>query len=520
MVRVLVAIALLAAGCGPRASRQADTTIAAAASSRIVEERPSVSAGPAPFEVPHRARWAYDAAAGAVAGLEPDRRLDRAAAALLDLYLRTGQWPTRARRDQAARQAGVAEPVPLALLVAGGRRGDLVHSLGQELATRCHRVGCNRVGLAPGATEAGEVVVALLMNSSLRLAPVQTQAQPGDPIRLRGSLPEAAERLEVLVATPQGEVETVVASTERAFDATFVVTEAGRYNFEVVGVIDGSPTVLALFSVAVGVDRRLPPPAAPPGQTVEPAAARELLRRLLNEARRGVGVGELASHPALCRAAQAHADAMATGAFFSHRDAEGRGPAERVALEGLASPLVLEDIAVAPTAEQAFATLIESPAHLRAILSPHTTHVGIGVSPQGDEGMSVAVVMAQVSPALGPEAAARRVVDAIDAARRARALPALGRDAGLEAAALATAALLERLAAAGAPLEAARQEAERSLIAHGTSAARAVLLTTPDLADAARVEASLDPSLSRAGVAARPAADVEAGYHVVVLLGR
>lgn len=507
-------------GCVAPTTQQGETSIAAASESDTALAGPQVYAGPAPLQVPEEIGWAYRASSASVPALVPDRRLATAAGQLLELLNRSGKAPNRYERNVAARRAGVAEPVPLLLVISGARRSDLERSLIEQLTSRCRRITCNRIGLAQGATESGQVIVALAMSSRIRLDPVQTTARPGDIVRLQGETLDQGVPLEVLVASPNGSVETLVESESGDFQVTHVFEEVGHYRFEMLGEIDRSPTVLALFSIAVGFSRSHPPPLVPPGHTSTPEDARIVLQRLVNETRRGVGVGELDHEEALQRAAQSHADSMVRNAFFSHRDSTGRGPADRVIALGLESPLVLENLAMAPTAEQTFATLLESPAHLRAMLHADTTHLGIGVAAQGEEGLNVVILMAQLHQRLSAEDATNRVINSVNASRRSRDLSILSREQRLDGAAQTTAALLARLAEQGVDANEARRSAQDTLMDQALPPLSAVLVTTRDLDDLAAVGVTLDPDMTRVGVAVQISPQAELGYHVVMLLSR
>lgn len=520
-MRFLAAVfVLLSSGCVASTTQQGDTNIAAADESDTTLAGSQVFAGPAPLHVPEGLAWAYRAAAASVPSLTADRRLAAAAVELLEVYNRTGTSPSRYQRNVAARRAGVAEPVPLLLVIAGSRRNDLERSLMEQLSTRCSQVGCNRIGLTSGPCAQGQVIVALAMASRIRLDPVHTTTTPGKVVRLQGNTFDRSVSVEVLVASPNGAVETLVLSDDGTFDVSPALDEVGHYRFEILGEIDRSPTVLALFSVAVGFGRSHPPPIEPPGRTTSPEDARVVLKRLVNETRRGVGVGELTHDEDLEVAAQAHADAMVLSSFFSHRDPEGRGPADRVVDQGLESPLVLENLAMAPTAEQTFTTLLESPAHLRAMLHADTTHFGIGVAVQGDEGLNVVILMAQLHQRLSPEDATNQVFGSVNAERRSLNLASLSREQHLDDAAQTTATLLARLAERGVDANEARRSAQDSLMEQALPPLRAVLVTTRDLDDLTSIDVALDSEMSRVGLAVQTSSEPVLGYHVVMLLAR
>lgn len=115
-----------------------------------------------------------------------------------------------------------------------------------------------------------------------------------------------------------------------------------------------------------------PPMPADPGW-------RESVLRQVNAFRARYGLRPLRLNPQLNRAAQTHADDMATRDFVAHVTPDGRGPGERAASAGYRWSVILENLAAGqPTPQEAVQGWIESDGHRRAMLDRRITEAGIG----------------------------------------------------------------------------------------------------------------------------------------------
>lgn len=125
----------------------------------------------------------------------------------------------------------------------------------------------------------------------------------------------------------------------------------------------------------------------------------ERLLALINEARgqaRRCGsqafeaTQALSWNATLGTAAQRHSRAMANGNFFSHRDADGRIPSDRVELEGYSASRVGENIAAAlDTPRKVVDAWLASPGHCANLMSPQFSELGVAyaVDPNSDAGI-------------------------------------------------------------------------------------------------------------------------------------
>ncbi|MGP8050227.1 MAG: CAP domain-containing protein [Desulfobaccales bacterium] len=124
----------------------------------------------------------------------------------------------------------------------------------------------------------------------------------------------------------------------------------------------------------------------------------EQVFQLTNEARRKKGLPALEPDEVLSAAARKYSDELLTGNFFSHKDPAGKGPQQRLDEEQPARQAyayrVGENIAAFSKmdysdlkimAEMIMDGWMTSPGHRQNILQPLYTHLGVGVSVQGDQ---------------------------------------------------------------------------------------------------------------------------------------
>ena len=109
------------------------------------------------------------------------------------------------------------------------------------------------------------------------------------------------------------------------------------------------------------------PGATAPG-TTDPTEAEAAMAGMVLAFRAERGLGPLTREGTLDRVARAHADDMAEGGFFGHVSPTRGDLDTRLRAGGVASPRAAENLAVGPSAEAAFASLLESPAHRASFL--------------------------------------------------------------------------------------------------------------------------------------------------------
>ncbi len=136
---------------------------------------------------------------------------------------------------------------------------------------------------------------------------------------------------------------------------------------------------------------------APPNLAARQAQALDLI----NQSRTEAGLSPVAWDPASAELAQAHAEDMLLGPYFSHWNQAGYGPDHRAALDAGMTDAVFENIHAfwrtsngqpAPIQDwpqrvlHAHLGLMDSPGHRRNILDPAHTHVGVGIAYRADIG--------------------------------------------------------------------------------------------------------------------------------------
>ncbi|HJR44807.1 MAG TPA: CvpA family protein [Actinomycetota bacterium] len=107
-------------------------------------------------------------------------------------------------------------------------------------------------------------------------------------------------------------------------------------------------------------------------------AERELLA-LMNDERERRGLEPLAWCESCAEVARGHARDMYREGYFSHVDSRGSDPFDRMRQARIAYAAAGENLAVAPTVEEAHRGLLASPDHRANMLRPSFDQVGIGV---------------------------------------------------------------------------------------------------------------------------------------------
>lgn len=483
---------------------------------------PHISAGHVPSTPPDELARFYLLARERLPDIEPDQRLVDAAEEILSLIEDNSASPTRHQRNRAALHAGIAEPLSIMLVLRGTSENisQLESQLQASLAQRCSLIGCERIGIARTESEHQVTLVVLAMASRLTLEPVPLVRAAGQPLSLTGRVDPPSERIEILVASPEGQVSSLYHARAGDFSTSFEPEMVGPHRFEIIADIEGSPTVLALFPVCFGCRQPLLSLEAPEGQTRDAESARERLRSLINQTRESTGVAPLLMQAELCQVAQDYADQLVADGRFSHRGDDQDGPGERVARAGLQSDVVLENIALAATAELGFLSVLESPAHLRAILDARTTHIGVGVAAGDDGDLRIVINMAHFAPPLDAQHATAELIDGIGEARRREGVTPLEVVPELSATALTVANLVASAIRNGQPQSEALQAARASLLEIRSVATQAAFMNLRSLDEIQRAAPIIAEETRRIGIAAVPLMLDSSRYFVVVLIDR
>jgi uncharacterized protein YkwD len=375
---------------------------------------------------------------------KPDARLD-AAATDIARSVTAGEPAPNELVEGALWVHGIVEPPPNVTLASMSKGGedDLVSDLAGNVATavaqgRYSRVGVGLVPLPNGDTH----VVLLLQESFVDLEPI-SRAQPlGGHVLVRGKLHDGFSRPEAFVTEPDGTVlnRIQLGGDPVRFGGTFRCgPQKGRYQVEVAGEDRFGPTVVANFPVWCGAEPPSTARAAAPSRSANdeafttPAAAERSALKLLNADRARAHLPPLAWDDALAAVARAHSSDMRDHHFFGHISPQTGNTVDRVRKARLETLMVLENVARAFTPGEAQRGLMNSPGHRANILNKEVTHVGIGVvQDPSDNELLVTQLFSRPAETFGAHTA-DELRRAIADTRRARRLPALERDAGLDA---------------------------------------------------------------------------------------
>ncbi len=153
-------------------------------------------------------------------------------------------------------------------------------------------------------------------------------------------------------------------------------------------------------------------------------ADEQRLLALLNQERQKAGLPTLQWDSHLAQSAHAHGQMVAKHRQLSHQFPGEPELGERLAATGLRFNVAGENVAVAPTAEQAHEGLMGSPPHRANILSAQYNVVGLAAIAHGDQ-VYVVQNFAHALPNYSVSQFRDGVVAAFNEARRAKGLPAI-----------------------------------------------------------------------------------------------
>lgn len=110
---------------------------------------------------------------------------------------------------------------------------------------------------------------------------------------------------------------------------------------------------------------------------------------LINRERLAAGLAPLAADPEMTEVARLHSADMFARSYFSHNTPEEKTPFERMQERGVRYRTAGENLALAPTLQNAHTGLMNSPGHRANILQPRFGRVGIGILDGGRRGLMV-----------------------------------------------------------------------------------------------------------------------------------
>jgi uncharacterized protein YkwD len=205
---------------------------------------------------------------------------------------------------------------------------------------------------------------------------------------LAGELRAGLHAPRIFVTLPSGEVQERAAPGTSAFRTTLPFAERGRYVVEVVAEGADGPTVVALMVISAGRAPVQSPAEASADDPADPAQAGAAVLAELSALRARHGLGPVSSSPELDAVARRHSAAMGAAGKVAHLVPGSPGAGERLGRAGIPYRRVFENVAAAHSALAAHRTAAGSPAHLKNMLEPRVTRVGIGIErqrlPSGD----------------------------------------------------------------------------------------------------------------------------------------
>lgn len=167
----------------------------------------------------------------------------------------------------------------------------------------------------------------------------------------------------------------------RNYRASFPLGPNGQYRVEIVAW-----NGMQLFDIPLfhGVSPTPPvgPTLPPPPVSQSPSIQAEFAHGLLNTLRAHRGLPGIRSFDALWRAALAHARDMARyGYYFTHphSGSDGSSLLQRIRRAGGGCDRAAENVSIGKTVDDAFAALVESPAHLQ-VFEDRFAGVGVGAA--------------------------------------------------------------------------------------------------------------------------------------------
>lgn len=129
-----------------------------------------------------------------------------------------------------------------------------------------------------------------------------------------------------------------------------------------------------------------------PFKVANPQVRPDLEARMLdmvNAERARQALQPLQPDPELAEVARAHSRDMFAHSYFSHSAPEGQQPTDRLRQDSAGLLMAGENLALAPTLDQAHQGLMNSPGHRANVLRPQFGHVGIGVLDGGRYGLMI-----------------------------------------------------------------------------------------------------------------------------------
>jgi uncharacterized protein YkwD len=312
-----------------------------------------------------------------------DPRLD---AAMNDLAhnLRGDDLPSLEVIDFLLTHYGIAEPSPHLLLsrATPGADREIRAQVKKQIEAVYKTSPVSRIGV--GVDRAGDLMYAVvgLQESHVSLAKVPRRLESGASTAVQGKLTGRYRDARVVVTSPDGKVTEQEPSARKGqVRGKVACATGGKYQVEVMAEDVHGTAVLANFPIYCAVE----PPALAPraaGTHVGRASAEHVEKdvlALVNRDRVAAGLPPVVWDDRLAAIARAHSRDMAEHDFVGHVSPRTGTALDRVHKGGLTPEVVLENVALAFSAQEVESGFMSSPGHRANVVEPRATRIGIGV---------------------------------------------------------------------------------------------------------------------------------------------
>ncbi|MBK8013631.1 MAG: hypothetical protein IPK13_20045 [Deltaproteobacteria bacterium] len=283
---------------------------------------------------------------------------------------------------------GLADAQVTPYAAIGAPLDGLADALLEFAAARVLRRGYTHMGIAVIDQGLRSAVVAFFVRRLIELSPLpRVPLRPNHAVQ---GLVIRGDEIEAYVEHPGGWVEALpVRRTRKRFTFTVPTAKPGHHRVEILVATERGPEVAALWgfeipsmgSEAKGIALK-GPRDGPSKITREPGrdihTTSDLFRAIEGLRRQG-DLAPLARDAALDKAAASFAGAVCAARIAAHVLPGQGGPVDRAQKAGYSRP-VTENVAIAGSLDAAHRNLVQSPSHLRNLIDPAASYVGIGVA--------------------------------------------------------------------------------------------------------------------------------------------
>ena len=281
----------------------------------------------------------------------------------------------------------VIEEFPDGRIVQTDTSGVRIEFLTPDRYTITDREG-NSVEVGPDSTATKQFVEPYRYRGMIRrdligLERVPERISPGMEASIRGTVDDLVKSLSMVAfALPDGDVLDMSMKHESGlFSGFLLIREPGHYRLQIQGKLEnGDGVMLEDRMLKVGNPKPLLKPAIQVELYPGDAAAGRRLMDLVNQVRGRKGRMRLRWDDDLAYAASSHLKDMLAYGSVSHRSPMYGNLTSRLERLDIQYEVAFENLATAPSLDEAHWHLMLSAGHRRNILDPRLTHIGIAVT--------------------------------------------------------------------------------------------------------------------------------------------